>query len=699
MASTVSPHHFQEVVLASVSQTLASQLDLLRKVADPEDEVVTNNVSTATLGLLEHAIMCFQGEVRGNPDFGLFKVDIDTGVPEERLAVPNGLARLSTDGTQVDGAQADDVQAQPKDADVLAATAHHSSLASTNTRDGAGNRPLRPLWEKEVNEANEESLVEYSSGAAIVTPSSPAMKTGTLNAESHRKLNQRIQYWLSPSSPPRQLWTIFLTFIILFDLVTMPLAAFGYEGAWARMSIAIVLTIDLGTSFFVGFEVRGRTELRLNKIVLHYLRTWFLLDFTIIVLDWVEILGFSTLSVSVGWALRILRLMRIFRLVRVVRIAHVIDSWTDHVASGALLTSIVIGKMLGFLILFCHCIGCLWYYMGLIDEERQVDSWIDGLVHLSIGYRYVISLKWALAQFTPSASPYQPKNVYEELFNVVLVFAGLVVFSSFVGTITSTLTAMRKRAEDRTHQHQLFKRYVKDNGVSGDLERRIEVFAQEHHRHAKRTVEKDLVFARRLPESLLLEMRSEVFAPVLCQHPVFGYLLLTHRASLLLICHRACGHEIYAKGDELFSYNNEAVKMVFIIVGSFEYYEGAVNMIEAKAIFEQGCWLNEASLYIHFRHKGRAIAKQDSDIVFIDALRFGEILFQRPRAFRDVQRYAVELQKQLNSQNLQPSIWNSHMAVEQMVGDVFGLGHGDGSWSVPRDRCLRHVRSNYGTGD
>lgn len=693
-----SPH---DALLLAVSQSLGAQLVLLQEViVGFADKGSSLKVEEATVHQLQEAISRYRADVHVTPvppvkpayDVAPQEVNIDTGEPAEPRG--NGAAK----GPHQNGAKP---------------PLHRTNSYVGEAPSGA---PLRQVWATQARADIAEASSASSAWDDIAT--APVRMPTPPSTVPHRRSvwGEWLRYVLSPTTLPRQAWTFLLVGVIAFDLVTMPLAAFGYRDDGTRFYIACFLTFDLFFSFFMGFDVRGRIELRISKIVAHYLKTWFLLDLTIIMLDWMDLFGGPDSVTGAGWMLRVLRLLRIARVIRIVRIAQSIDAWTDHIVSGALITLITIAKLLAFLLLFCHCIGCCWYYIGTTDGLRGDHAWVDefpkllgdGDDDLSIFYRYVISLRWTVCQFTPSASPFRPQNLLEEMFNVALIFGGLVIFSSFVGSVTTTLTAMRVRAEERTRQNVLFKRYVDDNHISPALARRISHFAKEHHRHSVRTIEKDISFTKSLPESLLLEMRAQVFAPVLCQHPFFGFAVRRHRSTMLLTCHRTCGHELLMTGDELLSYNNEAKKMVFVIAGRFEYYDGAMGTLESPAAFEERQWLNEASLFLKYQHRGRTIARMDSDCVGVDAGLFAETVISRRTSCADMRRYAVAYYELAQHETGPLEIWSAKEAAEQLTNDVFGensevaidhIGSTGGhssrdeppTWTVKREECLSYV--------
>ncbi|CAK9058292.1 unnamed protein product [Durusdinium trenchii] len=66
---------------------------------------------------------------------------------------------------------------------------------------------------------------------------------------------------------------------------------------------------------------------------------------------------------------------------------------------------------------------------------------------------YVASLHWSLTQFTPSTNNVAPTNSLERLFAIFVILLAMGCFSSFVGSITATVNALRSIQATKTKQH------------------------------------------------------------------------------------------------------------------------------------------------------------------------------------------------------------------------------------------------------
>merc|ERR1712176_173624 len=99
-----------------------------------------------------------------------------------------------------------------------------------------------------------------------------------------------------------------------------------------------------------------------------------------------------------------------------------------------------------------HYLACFWFFlfMSLQSDHNYVCAgtsdctWTEvafgGDRNVPIMYAYSTALHWSLTQFTPASMEVTPKNAYERFFNIVVIVMALVIFSSFVSSITQAMT-------------------------------------------------------------------------------------------------------------------------------------------------------------------------------------------------------------------------------------------------------------------
>eukprot|EP00439_Symbiodinium_sp_Y106_P078391 s1051_g17.t1 len=243
-----------------------------------------------------------------------------------------------------------------------------------------------------------------------------------------------------------------------------------------------------------------------------YVRSWLAIDMLIVLLDVALILlehlssGHSNGAFRSARFLRSLRLLRLFRLVRVAKLQRELSL----VASRFLSTyAFMVMKIVGALLMMLainHIIGCCWFGIGTgslgpymskripeallpnlltdsdlpdffclysIDNKRTESdkTWIYriGIEDADFATSYVSSIHWALTQFTPSTNNIAPENGVERFFAIWVILLAMGVYSSFIGSISSTVNSLRAvRGEKIKQQSRLLQFFIERN-LSLDL--------------------------------------------------------------------------------------------------------------------------------------------------------------------------------------------------------------------------------------
>merc|ERR1719174_708688 len=89
------------------------------------------------------------------------------------------------------------------------------------------------------------------------------------------------------------------------------------------------------------------------------------------------------------------------------------------------------------------------------------------------GYKYLLSLHWAITQFTPGSMHVQPHNIPERIFAIWCLVFGLVVFSSFLASVTQARMQLSKLMSKFERDLWLLRKYCRQNNVSRSLTLRM----------------------------------------------------------------------------------------------------------------------------------------------------------------------------------------------------------------------------------
>lgn len=454
----------------------------------------------------------------------------------------------------------------------------------------------------------------------------------------------------SPTAPWRIIWDLLTCAVLVYDLFTLPLSAFEYESLGfyepLRYSVAVFWTFDLPATFCVGYEERGTYERRFFKVVHHYIKTWLLLDCIVVFSEWVMIAfdapGGAASVGRIGKSIRVIRVIRLFRAVRIAKLAAVTEK-VGVLLRGGLQASFETFMWLFCLVLICHVVGCLWYWVGTTGERNWVDQIEQRIGDVPLAQVYAISFHWTIAQFTPSSSPFNPANLQEEVFNLFFIVVGLTLFSSFIGNVTATMTSLRKGAVEHSKHAAAFREFAHHNHLTWEL--RLSILKYVKHRHTTKgqILEKDVPFMSYIPETLLIRTRCQVVGPTLCGHPLFRIIQRESPIALMFTCHAAAMQVACGKTDELFTFHTVASRMLILMQGHLVYFRGAALDEKSKNTeFWPGARLTEASLWMSFIHEGRLMSDQSGTlIVAVDSAKFRSVVSQHPKALALATSYAV----------------------------------------------------------
>jgi len=472
-----------------------------------------------------------------------------------------------------------------------------------------------------------------------------------------------------------------------YDLIILPLDAFDLPDATIltvmHVSTTIVWTIDILLSFFRGFEARGVIEMRPKKVALHYVQTWLAIDTAIVTVDWVSF--FMSLEWLKLLRLRILRLLRVARLVKLTSRILVSSHWavSDIIRSdNGLAILSVLGLMTG-LALINHYVACGWYFIGSLKAYAR--KWTEGPFEIddSFGYRYSTSFHWSITQFTPASMEIVPANSLERAYTVIIILAGLLMFSTLLSSITATMNRLRQITLEKRGQESLIRRYISENRVSLQLGNQIVThFRKDTKRYRRRLHADEIPALSFVPEELLIKLSCEVFGPILAGHGLFLRIKRTDAEIWSIILNQAVSERALHSGEELFRVGNKGTKMFFITMGEMAY-SYAYSTDDTPWRVRDGEWMCEAVLWTRWEHRGRLTAASSCcDMLELNASEFQAIILAsslRYELARYARFYANRAVRECGFAEKVSDLWGSKKVVDDLAHRAFKGEEEDGN--------------------
>jgi len=459
-------------------------------------------------------------------------------------------------------------------------------------------------------------------------------------------------------------WDVMSAALLFYDLAMIPLIAFNPPDTDFTRSMDLITscfwTFDIAMSVSTGIVQGGAVVLERRKIAKNYMRTWLGLDIAVVVPDWVfTILSMAGLSGSEGSSaglLRALRIMRISRLLRLAKLQRLFGMLQDRIDSELTFICVTIIKLLLLIFVLNHLVASVWYLIGdSIRKEGHV-NWIDTIPGpMSLDNHYTTAVHWSLCMFTPGAMDIQPQNSHERSFAIIVLLFGLVIFSSFLSSITAAVAQLKAKNADHSNDSWMLRRYLRQRNVESSLTfrilRHVEYVLQKEGRNV---VAANKVWALTLlSPNLLSELTYEVQFSCLSVHPLLWHMTSLSAAAMKQeLARLALSQRSLAATDVLYEMGTSATHMHIIIGGSLVYTsQGALFDLGENSPdirLRSDDWLCEPVMWTAWFHRGNATAQSEVELVSIDAISFIKAL-QGHTVHGEVQHYAENYIQMLSS--------------------------------------------------
>jgi len=313
-------------------------------------------------------------------------------------------------------------------------------------------------------------------------------------------------------------------------------------------------------------------------------------------------------------------------------------------------------------LVFClnHLLACLWHGLSVwAGDDGSPCAWVlRGHFDLdsSLRYRYLTSLHWSITQFTPASMEVFPCNTTERAFAVCVLLFALLVLSSFLSSITASVTQLRQLNWKHHRQVILLRTFLRRRRISTSLSLRIMSFVEWKQRNDSRQVrDSDVSLLGCLSDQLRAEMTRELCEPTLLKHPFLFMYSGQSSVAWGRVCTQAVRRLSLAVGDVVFDAGVDADSMYLVLVGRMGYALQRVSMAHVAhsrddCIMSAGEWCSEVALFTAWVHVGTLCAVKNSEVLAVDAHRFLEVTVKDQKVVEATARYGSSFLQMLNAQ-------------------------------------------------
>mmetsp|Transcript_11044 Transcript_11044/g.24534 ORF Transcript_11044/g.24534 Transcript_11044/m.24534 type:complete len:963 (-) Transcript_11044:107-2995(-) len=470
----------------------------------------------------------------------------------------------------------------------------------------------------------------------------------------------------TPTASHRVAWEAAGAVLIAFDMLFVPMSIIFSppEERWMAFLSLFSLaywTLNIPASLCVGVIVDGVLIMEPRRILKRYAMTWMGIDLIVVIPEWI----FTTMSVGgdsdTGQFVKLLRMWRLFRtarLLRILRLRWILEVLTDLLQTELLGITVNIAKMITVMFLLCHYVGCCWYLLGNSTKTQPAGSWVSWHDHSGVQWLefYLLSVHWAMAQFTPASMEIQPRNEIERAYCVLIIMFALVCFSYVVGSITASLGQLRSLNEDFAKNSWVARRYLRQHDVPTHLNIRIMRYLEKRYERQRSHVHMDSIkIFSLLSEYLNSELQSAVYLPHLKNHALFAYMQgdkANQMNTMQRLAAKAITRKILAGGDFLFVQYDQQSHMGVLLSGKLIYAKvDSRNFESEEAIQKSHCILEHVLWTDEWICLGEASAATDCEIQMLSADAFCDIVQGSALVRHFITRYAQAFIKALNAKH------------------------------------------------
>eukprot|EP00929_Paragymnodinium_shiwhaense_P120462 TRINITY_DN92414_c0_g1_i1.p1 TRINITY_DN92414_c0_g1~~TRINITY_DN92414_c0_g1_i1.p1 ORF type:complete len:819 (+),score=151.25 TRINITY_DN92414_c0_g1_i1:169-2625(+) len=488
-------------------------------------------------------------------------------------------------------------------------------------------------------------------GKTITDRSTQADRDHNLNSSCDRMT-------ISPSRPWRAIWDIMSVLFVIYECLTWPLQLFDPPEQPATNFIQMILkvwwTVDLVLSFWTGFITNeGLVERRLKVITCRYLRGWFFLDLSLVVLSFMD--DYMIGLFKAQRASRLARLTRLFRLLRLFKGSQLMKLLIEKYLADVSDQVMVFGEILGTILVVlaaCHLMACTWWGVGTWQDDltRQGQTWVtvNGYQDENLEQQYMISLHWSLYQLTGGTDEITAQNTWERLFSIIMFVLGFVMSSVCVSCLTSAMTKLHFATSGKWQKLDQLRKYLQQHHISYNL--MVQVLRNAKSSMTNRDAllpEAHVELFNSVSATLRSDVRVEIFASCLSMHTFFRLIATDCPWLMRQLCDTCMEVTTATVGERLFDKGERpAVPRIFFLRSGIIEYAHMRGWVQDCNDYEI---LAEALLWVDWQHKGRAKAITLTTANALNVDKFMDILASCHSLAFDPTQYAKAFVNEMNS--------------------------------------------------
>jgi len=328
-----------------------------------------------------------------------------------------------------------------------------------------------------------------------------------VEVELERKRAFDAGYIIHPLSRLKYLWDLLMLVLLIINLYILPLDIAFFE-TYTLMPFHIIsdciFFLDILINFRTGFHLYAdKYELDSKAIAIHYLKTWFFVDFlSSLPLNYIVVaatseraIGASTIT-SATRALKVLKICKILNVLKLLRLLRFTRLVTEYGDAYHVTISIMrYVKLFSTMLLLCHWNGCLHYFVALLQDFPE-RCWVktNNLFHEPWYIKYGWAMFTTISHMLVIGYGRQMPLLLSEAFVAMVT---MITGATFYALLITNAVASRVSS---SCSRQLYNEKVKETDeyllnkdIPRSVQERVDEFFQQKYPQGKYVSEKEIL--------------------------------------------------------------------------------------------------------------------------------------------------------------------------------------------------------------
>ncbi|XP_061122732.1 potassium/sodium hyperpolarization-activated cyclic nucleotide-gated channel 3 isoform X1 [Syngnathus typhle] len=457
---------------------------------------------------------------------------------------------------------------------------------------------------------------------------------------------------IHPYSNFRFYWDLVMLLLMMSNLVILPWGITFFEDQntipWITFNMLsdTLFLMDLVFNFRTGILGEDSHIILDPKCIrLHYLRSWFLVDFiSSIPVDYIflvvdlESLQDSTDVYRTARALRIVRFTKILSLLRLLRLSRLIryiHQWEEMFNMTYDLASAVVRivNLIGMMLLLCHWDGCLTFMVPML-QDFPADCWVsknnmvNATWHIQYSYALFMAMSHMLCIGYGANSPEGMTDVWLTMISMVV---GATCYAMFLGHATNLVQSLDASHRHYQEKYKQVEQYMSFHKLPADLRQRIHEYYEQ--RFQGKMFDEDSILGE-LSDPLKEEIVSYNCRGLVANMPLFANTDPHFVTVILTKLH----FEVFQPADFIVREGTLGRKMYFIQHGTVVVIPRGSKEIRLS----DGAYFGEICLLTQGRRTASVKAETYCRLYSLSVDSFNEVLEEHPLMRRAFESAAVD---------------------------------------------------------